>query len=326
MPGRAMTAAIEAVLITCPSWLVSRMRGTNARMPWMTPQRLTSTTRCQSSSESSQLRPPRTMPALLTATCSRPNRCTTAAPSCSTAPASLTSTGSAATSAPLARSRCSCVLSCSSSRSAMNTRMSAARNASVIASPIPLAAPVTTATRPSIVFNVTPSRLQHDSDRTRGPVRGNSERLDGIVEREPVRDDRRDDLDVAHQHLRGILDVTTGSVGAVTKGGEKPCLVHEKGAPGDGQGPGSVHTDDHDGAGRSDELGASSEGLLGARSVDDDVVPAARPHPTSEPLAGVRLMGMSRLDGHVSGSLLMGRGYRQQPEPACTDDRDAVTR
>ena len=49
----ACTAAIEATFTTCPSSPVARMRGTNARTPWITPHRFTSSTRCHSSSPSS---------------------------------------------------------------------------------------------------------------------------------------------------------------------------------------------------------------------------------------------------------------------------------
>ncbi len=50
----AMTAAIEAVLTTCPSSPDARMRGTKARIPWITPHRSMSITRCQSSRGISQ--------------------------------------------------------------------------------------------------------------------------------------------------------------------------------------------------------------------------------------------------------------------------------
>ena len=65
MPGMAVTAAIEAVFTTQPGSPDARMRGTNAWMPWMTPQRSTSMTRCHSESGSSHELPPATMPALL---------------------------------------------------------------------------------------------------------------------------------------------------------------------------------------------------------------------------------------------------------------------
>ena len=42
------TAAMDAVLTTWPSSPEARMSGTNERMPWITPQRSTSITRCQS--------------------------------------------------------------------------------------------------------------------------------------------------------------------------------------------------------------------------------------------------------------------------------------
>ena len=69
-PSRAgaYTAAIDAVLTTCPSSPDARISGTKVRTPWMTPHRLISSTRCQSSRVSSQALPVTTTPALLTAT------------------------------------------------------------------------------------------------------------------------------------------------------------------------------------------------------------------------------------------------------------------
>ena len=56
---------------------VARIRGTNELMPWMTPQRSVSRTRCHSSRPISQEFPPLTIPALFTATWSSP-KCSTA--------------------------------------------------------------------------------------------------------------------------------------------------------------------------------------------------------------------------------------------------------
>ena len=50
----AVTAAIDAVFTTQPGSPDARMRGTNAWMPWITPHRSTSITRCHSERGSSQ--------------------------------------------------------------------------------------------------------------------------------------------------------------------------------------------------------------------------------------------------------------------------------
>jgi hypothetical protein len=70
------------------------MRGTNAWMPWITPQRSTSMTRCHSDSGSSHELPPATIPALFIATCSFPKCSTAASAARSMASGSVTSTTS----------------------------------------------------------------------------------------------------------------------------------------------------------------------------------------------------------------------------------------
>ena len=72
MVGMANRPAIDAVLTTCPGSPEASMRGTNALTPWITPQRSTPITHCQSSSDCSQAAPRVTTPALLHTTCTAP--------------------------------------------------------------------------------------------------------------------------------------------------------------------------------------------------------------------------------------------------------------
>ena len=151
MPGIAVTAAIDAVFTTQPGSPDARMRGTNAWMPWITPHRSTSMTRCHSESGNSHELPWTTMPALLIAHVQLPE-----VPDRRVGGA-LDGFGvghvddervdvGASGREPLGVFR-----ETVSSRSVMSTRMPAATNASVAARPIPLAAPVTTAARPANV-------------------------------------------------------------------------------------------------------------------------------------------------------------------------------
>ena len=150
MPGMAVTAAIDAVFTTQPGSPDARMRGTNAWMPWITPQRSTSITRCHSDSGSSHELPPRDDAGVVHAHVQLPEVLDRGVGG------ALHRVGigdvddervhlGAARRAVGSRAR----VRLASSRSVISTRMPAATNASVVARPMPLAAPVTTALRPS---------------------------------------------------------------------------------------------------------------------------------------------------------------------------------
>src|SRR5580700_2313244 len=124
------------------------MRGTNARMPWTTPKRFTPRIHSQSRSGTCHIGPPMPMPALLHTTCTLPNASNVRRANSSTCAALETSVRTAMASAlPLAiASRTS--PSGLSSTSASTTFMPSRAKRSANARPIPLAAPVTTATLP----------------------------------------------------------------------------------------------------------------------------------------------------------------------------------
>src|SRR5438093_2123385 len=67
-----MSPAIEAVLTMCPSLFRAVIRGTNASMPWITPQRFTPSTHCQSRCVAVSSPPQTATPALLQRTCTAP--------------------------------------------------------------------------------------------------------------------------------------------------------------------------------------------------------------------------------------------------------------
>ena len=77
MNGPATRPAIDAVFTTCPSSCCMRI-GTNARMPWITPQRLTPSTHSHVESGASHDSPPAPTPALLHAMWIAPKRSTAA--------------------------------------------------------------------------------------------------------------------------------------------------------------------------------------------------------------------------------------------------------
>src|ERR671919_753908 len=130
MAGPVRIPAADAVLTTCPS-PCSIIRGTNERMPWATPSRLTSTIQRQRSAGTVHASPPMPTLALLHSTCAVPNRSNVAAASASTADGSRTSVTTAATS------------------SAPTTRIPSRAKRWASAKPMPDAPPVTTATLPS---------------------------------------------------------------------------------------------------------------------------------------------------------------------------------
>src|SRR5215468_4304588 len=65
MNGAVVSPAIDAVFTTCPSSPPASMRGRKTRTPWITPQRLTLITHCQSASVCSWMAPITATPALL---------------------------------------------------------------------------------------------------------------------------------------------------------------------------------------------------------------------------------------------------------------------
>src|SRR5919106_621514 len=150
MAGPVRIPAADAVLTTCPS-PCSIIRGTNERMPWATPSRLTSTIQRQRSAGTVHASPPMPTPALLHSTCAVPNRSNVAAASASTADGSRTSVTTAATSsAPNWSARASIALSSAArSTSATTTRIPSRAKRWASAKPMPDAPPVTTATLPS---------------------------------------------------------------------------------------------------------------------------------------------------------------------------------
>ena len=137
----------DAVLTTCAS-SCARSVGRKAVSPLITPQRLTPRTQSQWSrvSVSTRAKPP--TPALLHSTWTAPNRSSAASRSPATASGSATSVGTASTSPPPSSSSFSACPSASSCTSARTTCIPAATKASAMPRPMPLAAPVTTATRP----------------------------------------------------------------------------------------------------------------------------------------------------------------------------------
>src|SRR5215471_10628315 len=153
MAGPVRMPADEAVLTTWPS-PCSIILGTNARMPWATPSRLTSTIQRQRSAGTVQVSPPVPTPALLHTTWAVPNRSNVAAARASTAASSRTSVGTASTlSAPIRPpSSAAAASSTGRSTSAMTTRMPSSPNRVASALPMPDAAPVTTATFPAKLY------------------------------------------------------------------------------------------------------------------------------------------------------------------------------
>ena len=139
---------MEAVFTMWPPPL-AMINGVKVRTPWITPHRSTSMIHRQVSRSISHDRPPPDTPALLHATCTAPNTSIAAAPSRSTSAGFETSAVTANTSAPAERSSWATVSSVSVSTSASTTFMPCCANAVASARPIPLAAPVTTATLPA---------------------------------------------------------------------------------------------------------------------------------------------------------------------------------
>src|SRR3954469_13620262 len=139
---------MDAVLTTWPAPPCASILGTNARIPWMTLHRSTPSTHRQSSRVSAQARALFTTPALLHSRWTAPNRAKDSSARRSTSPPSDTSATTAWTSQPASVRVLATSSSPVGSLSDTTTRMPSAANRSAIARPSPLAAPVTTATRP----------------------------------------------------------------------------------------------------------------------------------------------------------------------------------
>src|SRR6266511_573032 len=168
--------AMEAVLTMWAGVPCRRMTGTKLCSPWTTPHTLTSKTQRQSSSVWSRSRLNVDTPALLHNTSTRPNRSSVVAASPSTAAAPETSTVTAAASPPVAWMPDATTSASAPSRSATTTAEPAAANSSARARPMPLAAPVTTATRPGPITSFDDSAMSLPSaavehDQLTGQVR-----------------------------------------------------------------------------------------------------------------------------------------------------------
>ena len=122
------------------------MCGTNVRMPWITPHRLTPNTHSQSARVCSQIGRLQTTPALLQRIWTAPKVSSVCAARSSTSEAFETSVLTARTVAPLALKSASSLTNRSFSTSARTTFMPSAANRSASPLPMPLAAPVITAT------------------------------------------------------------------------------------------------------------------------------------------------------------------------------------
>ena len=137
-----------------PSPWASRI-GRKVCTPCTTPKRFTSTTQRQVGMSHGGPWPP--TPALLHTTCTAPKRSSAAWARASTEAGSVTSVGTASTSVPAAANRSVVEPSGPASTSAPTIDMPCAANASHNAAPMPLPAPVTTATRPlSCSMSVSP--------------------------------------------------------------------------------------------------------------------------------------------------------------------------
>src|SRR5215210_258932 len=139
--------ASDDVFTTCPSSPASIMRGTNVRMPCKTPQKLTPITHSQSASSRCHVMPAWNTPALLHKRWTAPNRSYVRPASASTWSARCTSVGTTSTSAPAVSTSAADSSRALSSTSAITTRIPSCAACFASARPIPLPAPVTTATR-----------------------------------------------------------------------------------------------------------------------------------------------------------------------------------
>ena len=141
-----VSAAMDAVLTMCPDPWATR-RGTNAEIPWSTPQKSTAMIHSHSTRSNSQAgRFLPTVPALLQTTSTRPNSLTVRSASALTSSAEVTSVLTAITRPGEPASRPAESASEPSSMSDITTFRPTFANCSHSANPMPLAPPVTTAT------------------------------------------------------------------------------------------------------------------------------------------------------------------------------------
>ncbi len=129
-----------------PSGL-AESRGRNARVPWITPIRLTPSIHCQSAGVISAIGAVEPTPALLQITCTRPNRPRTSSARAWTLGMELTSAG-----IPMAPISAAVRTRAAASTSAMTTCIPSAISAWAMPRPMPDAPPVTTAVLPASSF------------------------------------------------------------------------------------------------------------------------------------------------------------------------------
>src|SRR5215470_3741689 len=167
MNGADRSPAMEAVLTTCPSVSCFSISGTKVRMPCTTPHKLTPNPHSQFCNGWVQDGPkPPPTPALLQTICTAPNVSRVFCARVSTDSAFATSVTTPNTDAPFARISSSARRSAPSSTSASTIFIPAAAKRSAIARPIPLAPPVTTATRSANSF-MTESSCYFQDETTR---------------------------------------------------------------------------------------------------------------------------------------------------------------
>ena len=140
--GRAIIAMIELIMTILPEPRAAISRAAS-RARTKQAVRLTSMTRCQSSSESSSSEPRCTIPALPTSTSSPPKRSLISSNAALTASWSETSNGAIAASYPAPPSSSARAFSVCGSRPLSTTRAPAAAIARAVSQPRPRDAPVT---------------------------------------------------------------------------------------------------------------------------------------------------------------------------------------
>src|SRR6478735_3061899 len=111
----------------------------------------------------------------------------------------------ASTSVPAARTASAAALTAVGSMSAMRRWTPSAASRWASARPMPLAAPVMTATRPFRFSTMYLSGFEHDAYRLRRLVGGDPECLWGVSQGEPVGGDRVNDLRVGGEHRSGVF-------------------------------------------------------------------------------------------------------------------------
>src|ERR1051326_2257128 len=138
--------AVDDVLTIWHSLFCASMSGVNTLTPWITPHRLTPIAHSQSFHVASHGAPSAVTPALLNSKCTWPNVSSVWRASSSTSLRFETSVLTASTVPPASFSSVSALVRSASWMSARTTFMPAPTHRSAIARPMPLAAPVITAT------------------------------------------------------------------------------------------------------------------------------------------------------------------------------------